>query len=310
MKIDSVNRYQQRNINFSSASDITIEYALKHHAKYLPATMLKRVHELVSSGQGKKPVYEVHNEVYKELFEAQTLDEIRSKYTEFKEIKDATDLVNNRSKAIQFIKNFKEIKDFTLYYIKRLYTPTSQDKLTQEFGFTNRSLLSWLNKKLHINKLSGSYIQLLKMSNEKENRRIAELSRQAIYSNPEAQKYRLEKAAQAHRTPEYRAKKQQEMKDYYKKNPEAAEKTSTISKMTWDKCPEIKKALSQYTKSLGSYIRKVLSKKQTGANLTSAEKRIASKYYRDFWEQNPEYKSIYKKRRLEVIEELKKTNPA
>ena len=184
----------------------------------------------------------------------------------------------------------------------------AQDKLVEELGFTNRSLLAWLNKRLNIKKLSGSYIKLIKMSDEKENERISELSRRAIYANEEAQKYRLERAAEAHRTLEYKAKKRQEMKDYYKNNPETAQQTGQISKMTWDNCPEIKKALSDYTKSLDSYTRKTLSKKRAGITLKPAEHRLVLGYYRGFWDKYPELKTIYRNRRLEVIEQLKKEN--
>jgi len=310
MKIETLSSYYNlrqpsNNVNFRAASDITLEYVLKKHTKFLPKSFITRAKELISIGKKETPIYEVHNEIYKDLFEAESLKEVQEKYPEFSEVQDIITLASNRSKAIKAVQKIMPLEKFTLNYLKKLYRPTSQDKLKEELGFTNRSLLSWLNKKLHINKLSGSYIKLLQMSDEKENARIAELSRKAIYADSEVQKYRLEKAAEAHRTPEYRAKKKQEMKDYYERNPEKAKKTGLISKLTWNKCPEIKAALSEYTKKLSPYIRKVLSKKQTGAPLNAEEKRIATGYYRRFWEQNPHLKGIYKQRRLEAIEELK-----
>lgn len=311
MKIEKLSFYnkinsQPKKINFHSASDITLEYALKKHSKFLPKTILKRAHELLQRGFGKMPLWKAHNEVYKGLFGAKTLEEVKIEYSDFADVKDVQTLANNRSKAIKAILKIKPLKEFTLFYLKKLYSPISQDRLVEELGFTNRNLLAWLNKRLNIKKLSGSYIQLIKMSNEKENSRISELSRRAIYADADVQKYRLERAAEAHRTPEYRAKKRQEMKDYYARNPETARKTSLISKMTWDNCPEIKKALSDYTKSLDSYTRKILSNKLAGATLTPEEKRIAYGYYKKFWEQNPKLRKIYSERRLEVIEKLKK----
>ena len=292
------------NPSFRAASDITLEYALKKHSKFLPKSFITKARELISCGKKDRPVYEVHNEIYKDLFEAESLSEVKAKYPEFSSVEDIITLESNRSKAIKAVKKIMPLEKFTLSYLKKLYQPTSQDKLKEEFGFTNRSLLGWLNKKLHINKLSGSYIKLIQMSDEKENRRIAELSRNAIYADAEAQKHRLERAAEAHKTPEYRAKKRQEMKDYYERNPEKAKKTGLISKLTWSKCPEIRAALSEYTKKLSPYIRKILSKKRTGAPLNAEERRIASSYYKQFWEQNPQLKEIYRQRRLEAIEEL------
>lgn len=312
MKIESVrsysntlNRSQLQTVSFGAASDITIEYAIKKHSKFLPQSMIKRIRELINAGHKDKPLNEVHEEVYKELFEAKTLDEAAEKFPEFAGVRDVKELSQNRSKAIRFLMKIMPLEKFTLDYIKKLYRPTPQDKLVSEYGLTNRSLLAWLNSKLNIKKLSGSYIQLLKMSDKKENERIAELSRQAIYADAEAQKYRLQKAAEAHRTSEYRNKKSREMKDYYLRHPETAQKTGLISKMTWDRCPEIKEALSKYTKSLDSYTKTVLSKKISGEMLEENEKRIASRYYSDFWKQHHGFKKIYRERRLEVIEELK-----
>ena len=304
---NSVNA-QTKSVNFGSAADITLEYALKKHSKFLPDAMIVRSQELLQKGLGKEPFWKAHIEVFKDLFEAKSLNDVKNVYADFADIKDIQTLAQNRSKAIKAIQKIKPLQDFTLFYLKKLYSPQSQEKLVEELGFTNRSLLLWLNKKLNIKKLSGSYIKLVKMSDEKENTRISELSRRAIYSDAMAQKRRLERAADAHRTQEYRAKKSKEMKDYYERKPETARKTGLISKMTWDRCPEVRQALSDYTKTLDSYTRKILSKKQAGMNLAPAEQRLISKYYKKFWNQNPELKTIYRNRRLEVIELLKNQN--
>ena len=304
----SINQKHTETVRFGAASDISLEYVLKKHSKLLPKRMIEKIKEAIALGQKQKPLYELHNEVYKDLFEAESIETLKSEYPEFSDIKDIVSLEKNRSKAIKAVQKIMPLKDFTLDYIKRLYRPTPQDSLVQEYGFSNRSLIQWLNKKLNIKKLNGNYLQLLKMSNEEENSRIAELARHAIFSNTEAQEYRLKKAAEAHKTPEYRTKKKQEMKDYYIRHPETARKTGLISKLTWDRCPEIKEAFGRYTRKLSPYVKKVLSKKQTGAPLTEQEKRTTSGYYKGFWEENEHLRPIYQKRRLEVIEELNAKN--
>lgn len=301
--------YNNQGITFSSASDITLEYVYTKHSKYLPLRISEKIKSILSDKSKDVPkLYELHNDLYSGLFNATSLEEVKKLYPEFRGIRELTSLGDNRSKALKAIKKIMSPENFTLNYLKKLYTPTSQDNLVREYGFTNRSLLSWLNKKLNIEKLNGSYIKLFKMSHEDENNRISELSRQAIYANPEAQKCRLAKAAETHRTSEYRAKKKQEMIEFYKRNPELAKRTGLISKMTWDRCPEIKDALHNYTRSLSPYVKKVLSKKMSGEHLTQEEKRVTCGYYRNFWEQNPELRSLYKERRIQVIEELKKEN--
>lgn len=300
-----VNRNQNSKLNFGSAKDISLEYVLKNHSKHLPQRVLKKAKELVSSGKNDLPqLFELHEEVYKPLFEAKALEEVKIMYPEFSGIKDITTLKENRSKAIKTVTKKIPLEDFTLEYLKKLYRPTGQDALVSEYGFTNRSLLGWLNKKLNIKKLSGTYIKLVQMSDEKENSRIADLSRKALTADPKVQQYRLMRAAEAHRTPEYREKKRQEMIDFYKRNPEKAQMVGIISQRTWDKCPEIKQAFSDYTKTLSPLIRKVLSKKLAGMPLSPSECRIAYGYYRGFWENHGELKEIYKARRIEVISEL------
>ena len=314
MKIQSSFQYPSYNwqaetynsVRFGSASDISLEYVYKRHAKYIPTRMINKIKELLGSKQKELPkLYELHNEVYKGLFDANSLEEAKILYPELGEVEDLTSYISSRSKAIKAIKKIMPVEKFSLFLLKKLYAPTAQDTLVKELGFTNRSLLGWLSDKLRIKKLDGNYIQLLKMSNEKENSRIAELSRRAIYSNPEAQQKRLSKAAETHRTIQYRAKKKQEMKDFYARNPEVAQRTGIISKRTWDRCPEIKDALSKYTRSLNPYVKKVLSKKLSGAILNAEERRVAYGYYRGFWEQNANLRRIYRERRLQVIEELK-----
>ena len=91
-------------INFGAAADITIEYAFKKHSKYLPASMIQKIKDLIAVGQGKRRLCEVHNEVFKDLFDAKTLDEVKDKYTELEGVNDVTLLASNRSKAIKALK--------------------------------------------------------------------------------------------------------------------------------------------------------------------------------------------------------------
>lgn len=295
---------QESNINFKSAADINLRYIVKNHSKHLPQRVLECATELCRSGAEELPaLYQLHADIYKPLLDAQSLEIAQIEFPEFKKVISLPDLNIKRSKAIDAIRKIMPMEDFSLDLLKKLYTPRFLDSLVQEYGMTNRSLLAWLINKLQITKLSSQYLKLLMMSNEAENSRIAERSRQAILRDPETQARRLAKAADTHRTPEYRAKKRQEMIDFYRRTPEAAQKTSLISKMTWDLCPEIKEALSVYTRQASSMVKALLSKRRY-SRLNELEQRIISGYYKGFWDSHPEYKEIYQKARLQVIEEL------
>ena len=308
MQVQNLNTY---NTNFNAASDISLEYVLKKHSRFLPKRMLCEIQNIVASGQKNMPqLYELHNIVYKKLFEAKNLEELKKLYPEYKNVQELTILEGSRTKALKAIKEKGiDIKDFTLDFMKKLCAPSSQPTLVKEYGFTNRNLLSWLQAKLNIPSFSGSYVNLVAMSNEQKNQRIAELSRKAMYARPKEMMDEIQaKITRHHRTPEYREKKRQEMVNFYKNHPERAEKLSIILRMAWEKCPEIREAMSEYTKQASPFVRKVLSKRQTRTPLNAEEKRVLKGYYRGFWDSHPEYGNLYTRMRLEAIKEYEEGN--
>ena len=309
MKIQSINTYNNYNPSqsfkpykkdfyspsFTAASDISLRYVYEKHAKYLPKSILQKIEELLSKGEEENlpQLWQLHNEVYKPLMEAKTLDEAKTIFPEFRDVIDVQTLSGNRSKAIKAILEKMPLDQFTLTYLQKLYAPTTQEIIIKLFGFTNRSLAEWLNKKLNIPKLAGNYLQLLRMSNEEENRRIAECSRQAIYNNPEAQAQRQAKAAEHHRTPEYREKKRTEMIRYYEERPEQRERVRRITERTWQLCPEVKSAFSAYTAQCSDFVKSALAKKKQHKPLNSAERRALGGYYKGFWSMHPDFREVF-----------------
>ncbi len=291
---------------FKSAKDISLRYVLENHSKYLPERMRFEIKNLLESGEKELPqLWELHEKIYRPLMKASSLEEVKLRYPELNDVQEMTILENNSSKAVKAVCKIMPLEKFTLEYLKRIYTPKNQQTIVEEFGFTMRSLLDWLNEKLNIQKLSGNYLNLLRMSREEENNRIAECSRKAIYANPDLQKQRQAKVTAHHRTPEYRAKKSKESRKFYKEHPEHKQKVGLISQRTWDKCHEIKEALSAYTLNSSDYVKSVLSKRSKGKILTEKEKRAIQGFYSHFWNNNPEFKETYKRCRKEAIEELK-----
>lgn len=290
---------------FTAASDITAGYLLKNRAKFLPKRILEKCECLVRENKADMRLEELHKEVYANLFSAKSLDVLKAEYPEFEGVIDAIALKDNRSKAIKAIKAKMPLEDFTLDYIKRLYAPTPETELVEFYNFPNRSILNWLNNTaLKIPKLPGNYLTLYKSSTEEGNKRIAELSKLALERDPQRRRYFFKRAAEAHRTPEYRKKKRQEMIDFYERNPEAAEKVGLISQMTWDKCPEIKEAFGRYFESLSRYKKSVFSKRNNRKNLNDIEARTLKGVYKSFWKTHPEFIEQYRQARLEVIKEL------
>ncbi len=301
-----INSLKISDINFTSSADISLEYVLKNHNHFLPNRMKTKIENLLASGKKELPqLYELHAKVYQPLMNAKTLDEAKSIYPEYSDVIELSVLKNNRSKAIKAIRaKGIPFETFTLNLLKKLYRPSTQEELVKEYNFTNRNLMAWLLKKLNIQKLQGNYINLLRMSNETENTRIANLSRQAIYANPEIQAARQLKATEHHRSKSYRTKKRQEMINFYKQNPDRAEKVRLISKLTWEKCPEIKKALSAFTSETSDFTKNALRKRQQKKALSNTEQKAIQSYYKAFWSKHPEMKDIYSKMRIEAAKEI------
>ncbi len=185
------------NLNFNAASDITLRYILEKRSQYLPERILEAVKIAeAKSGINQPSLKELHKDVYQKLFDSKSLEEAKELYPEFSDIINITEFEGNRSKALKAIKAVMPLKDFTLQYLKDLYLLITEDNLVKKYGFSNRSLLIWLNQKLHIKKPNGEYNILVKMTDEAENKKVAEFSRQRIKNNPEAHRAMSKKGAE------------------------------------------------------------------------------------------------------------------
>ena len=289
---------------FGSAARLNLNYILNTHSKELPERVLKKASEICELAPDKLPTLkDLHDHIYYPLVHANSLDEVKALYPEFRDVIDLKDYKTNHSRAIRDITKNMPVEGFTLDFLKKLYMPVKMDDLVSFYGVKNRSSLTYLAESLGIKKLSGQYLQLYKLSDEAENSKFAKKAMSYV-SSPEIIKKRDERAAAAHRTPEYRAKKRQEMIDFYKRNPKAAEKVSLISRLTWDNCPEVKEAFAKFRENLSGLSKKVLIKGLAGEKLSESERRIFSTSMKNFWGNNPEMKALYRERRIEVVKKM------
>lgn len=304
----------QEPVSFTSAADLNLFYMLERNAKYLPERVRVYAEELckqalkssasLSEAEKKVPtLIQVHNKVYAPIQKCETLEELQKNFPEFEQAQSAVRLQGNRSIAVKAILSRISLEEFTLDYIKRLYLPTKINDLVTHYNMPNRNLFDWLNQKLHINKLPKTYIQLLKMADETENAKVAEASRNAIYRNPQAQAARLIKAKESNQTPEARERSRQRSKKMHLEHPEYRKRTRLISKLTWDRCSEIKEIMKQKI-AQNPHI-KILMAKRKNNKLSPKEEKILSSFYKSFWENHPELKEKYRTERLNVIQELK-----
>ena len=191
-------------------------------------------------------------------------------------------------------------EDFTLDCLKRIWRGDTQENITNHYGFSCRESLSNICKALKIPKPKGNYLILLKTCEEEGNQNVAKKTLKHI----ETCKKNLEHASKLSKTPEAIAKQRQSNKDYYKDHPEKREIISAISKEVWRRCSDIRKAKLQFLAEQPDYVQRASHKLITNQEMNEREKRIAHTFYRDFWNQQPEWKVKFGQTRREVFQEF------
>lgn len=302
---------QQKNpyINFGAAKDINLRYIMRNRSHLLPLRVKDAVTDILERGGEELPLgelptlKEVHTEQYAPLMRAATLDEARA-FPEFAKVLDFTEIAQKFSRSAKKIVQILPLEDFSLDCIKKIWSGMSQEEITEYYGFSCRDVLAKICKTLNIPKPEGNYLVLLKTSEEEGNRRVSDLTRRHLDTCME----NLKKANIANKTPEARAKHAAAIVRHYQEHPEKREEVSRISRLAWQKCPQIREAKTEYFLSLSAYQKAVLKKQSSGAPLTAQERRVIAAVHKRFWELHPEFKAIYSEARLEAAREIKLTS--
>ena len=96
------------------------------------------------------------------------------------------------------------------------------------------------------------------------------------------------------------------MREFYRSNPEIRERKREISQLTWDLCPGIRLAFSDFAKEQTLYIRKIISKQKANKPLTEVEKRVVAGFNKRFWTKHACLKEDYSRARSLAEEIIKK----
>lgn len=291
---------------FCAVKDLTPQYILKKRSHLLPERVVNKIKELCANPSQVMPdIKALHFSVYEDLFNSDLLEKAKELYPEFGRVINAIELKDNPSSAIAAIKKRMPLSDFSLAILKDLYSFKKEDELVEKYGFTNRSQLIWILQKLNIPKLNGNYNMIVKLTDENVSAQFAENANKTLRTDPEIEKRRIASILKTARSEEYREKKRLMSEEILKNNPHLREDTRLISQMTWDRCPEIRQVLSEYTKEQPHVLKKSLMNKIHGKELTLAERNIVNAYYRMFWNTYPDLKEKYSRTRHEVTQELK-----
>lgn len=297
---------QVESMNFGAAKDVNLYYIMRRRSHLLPKRIFDEVSKVVEEGSegGLETLKELHTRVYKPLMDAKTLDEAKSKYTEFEGVLDFTTIARRFSRSAKVISEQMPLDEFSLDCLKKIWSGMPQEDITKSYGFSSRTVLVKICNALHIPKPSGNYLVLLKNSDEIANQKTAEATRRHL----DICRKNLALANIANKTPEAREKHALAMRQFYNDHPERRQEISLISKRTWDKCPEIRDAKAKYFLTLAPYQKAVLKKQSAGLPLTAQDRRVIGAVHKGFWDKYPEFKTIYSQARREAAREVKGGN--
>ena len=293
MNICPINFFSTKNYNNNYTPNftgrgkpLTLDYIVKNRANLLPKRILIETIKILEEKIISQPsLMEIHKKIYTPLRECNSLDEVKSLYPEFSEMKDKVIFQRDGKRKIEFEQ--KTGNDFPLKMLKLYWCDLKTlDEIAKEMNFKNRTSLDWALNQINFPRFVPNYKTVLNASDEEGNKLIASKTTAWNTLHPDLMYAKNKHAAQGCKTEEYREAQSLRMKKYHEEHPKLKEKISEFDKMTWDMLPDLRDAISetmrQYHLEHVEYIR-------GGFGL--------------FWDTYPEYKKLYS----EAKQELKKT---
>ncbi len=306
MKILTLQTYNRQEMNpvfHAGGKPLGLAYIFEKRSYLLPQRVKNRVYTVLKNGKGEHlSLMQLHKDLYSPLLDCQTLEEAKNIFPEFETINDVVVKYQRRTiNADSFTDDIRE--NFALKMLKEFWANLkTKDEIAKSFGMKNRTSLEWALKKIGFVTYSPNYKTLLMASDEAGNKLIAGKTRANNLENLEKMYAHNKKAAQACKTPEYRQAQSERMKKYDIEHPERRQKISEFDKMTWELCPEIKRAMNAFAEEQPAFVRSVVMKKIKGGVLSDCEQRIDKGFYKRFWQAHPELKEVLAKAKQKVRE--------
>ncbi len=302
------NNFQVNNIRFAGYKEINLRYVLEKRKHLLPQTMISKISEVLRNFEENYPTLrELHINTYAPLLNCKSLDEARNLYPEFRNVLDASIFENSRSKNIAEIKKHVSLNKLSLKLLQETWANLkNQDDIARELGLSDRLKLGWIIDKIGFVNRNKNYTTLLKASDPQLNAEIARKTTAYNNSHPEQMFVRNRFAAQACKKAEYRQKQSLRIIEYDKVHPERKQKISNFFSKVWEKIPDVKETLKNFSQNYANQYEKVVIRKYiNGEKLTANEKRLRKIFYKHFWQKFPECKAKYAQACREVSKELK-----
>ena len=226
-----------------------------------PPDIFELTQKTLKNGNAKnKTLYDIHFEKYKGILDCYSLDELKEKYPEFKDVISVYDIETKENSFIDdFLKGksevFSDSEDLTLQLIKLYwgqgFSLTDLSKYMNENSTDTKdfSLHYTMSKKLNIPLMNKTYAQILKLSNKEYNKNLTEKLSIKIKEAKEAKKQRQEGEPvvipRGHLSEAHKKHISESLKKYYKEHPEAVYKLTQRQKDFLNQNPEFKETLSE-----------------------------------------------------------------
>jgi len=302
---------------FCGGYSLDLLEAYKHlKEEEYPNDIQKMVYEVLSiKNPANLTLHDVHFQKYSGILDCFTLEELKEKYPEFKNVICAYDIETKN----EIIKDFQEEKseiftseeDLTLQLIKlywgKGFSLSDLEKYTQENSKENQVInLYHVMKKLNIPLMNRRYAQVLKLSDKEYNQKYTQ---EMSIKIKEAKEAKIQKAqgepiviprgelSQAHKehiskslkeyyknNPHAIVQMSKRQKEYYEENPEQKERMQKVMLFAWNKTQEGKSLivyLNKFFKKIG--IEQIEDFSMIGQTYSKTQQQALAQ----FWQKNP-----------------------
>lgn len=272
---------------------LALDYIIEKRSQLIPERVYRQAKLLLSKNIGPMPsLLQLHKDVYTPLLECKTLDEAKTIFTEFSEMREQVEFQRKSVYSEEFKK--REGENFALRMLKEFWVNLkTKDEIAKEMGMPNRTSLEWPLKQIKFVSYHPNYKTILKASDIEGNREIAAKTTSWNKEHADLMLKKNKHAAQFCKTDKYRQEQSERMKKYDLEHPERKEKISKSGKEAWERCPEVRKAMAEFASLCSNYMRKIMVKKFQGQSLSPAENRISKWFFKRFWDTHPELKKVY-----------------
>ena len=301
-------------IDLKKTMEIFDEAEEEEGKSIVPDRVREAANFVLENGNPKNlTLIDVHKHVYDDIRYAESLDEVKELYPEFKDVISSDDLDASEGSLISDVKQGK-----SQYFSKDEDLALQMLKLYWAEGFSTRDLKKYTDdkgvvyamKKMQIPLLNKHYSIVLKFSDREYNERMsAEMSARKLQNleqksssgtyvyiprgkMSEEQKKKISESLIDYysENPQRIYAQSMRQKEFYRNNPQAAETFRQVLEDAWGlgSSKPVKEALSRFMKNRGEKSVNYAEISQTTS--LSAKMRLRMQ---EFWEQNPKAKEKF-----------------